>query len=90
MRKKCNGCNKVRKVKYRNTVDRTYFCSWDCMASYSKVVYLSRIPCLRCGNQVRMNAVVVRNTKNLDAFYCCEKCMMDDLGIVTEYDDDES
>lgn len=89
MRKKCNWCQKVKKVKYRDSVNRTFYCCLECMMNAIHINYLSRIICARCNTPIRLNAIVIRRYNGkADEFYCCEKCMMDDLGIFKECEDE--
>lgn len=84
MKRKCRWCQKVKTVKYRDSVNWYFFCSWECMAKACHINWLSHIACSRCNAPIRMNAIVVRRYNNSDTFYCCEKCMMEDLGIFEE------
>lgn len=85
MRRKCLWCQNVKKVKYRDAVKCNFFCSLECLKKAYHIQWIATIACARCGNAIRMNAVVVRRYNgNSDMFYCCEKCMMDDLGIFEE------
>lgn len=89
MRRKCGWCKKVKAVICRDIVSGDFFCSMDCMRKKNHMLFISKIECARCGNQIRMNAVVQRRYTNSDIFYCSEKCAMDDLGIVQDVEEKE-
>lgn len=85
MRRKCAFCGNVRKVYIHSiSVDGNAFCSIACAWKYHSIKPLVEFVCVRCGAPIRMNAVVKRswNSLNPDKFYCCEKCMMEDLGLI--------
>lgn len=84
MRRKCKWCKKVKAVSYHDAVTGDSFCSRDCMWKAEHLRFIADIECARCGNPVRMNAVVQRRYTNSDVFYCCEKFAMEDLGIIRD------
>lgn len=84
MKRKCAFCGKLRKVFIQSfEVDGNAFCSVECAWGYHAIKWIAKFTCVRCGAPIRMNAVVERSWNSLDPdkFYCCEKCMMDDLGL---------
>lgn len=87
--RKCRWCGKVKAVKYHNVVDGSFFCSRECMMKANRITFLASDTCARCGTPIRLNGVVQRRHMSADAFYCCEKCAMDDLGIIQDADEKE-
>ena len=83
MRRKCAFCGNVRKVCIQSIVlDGKTFCSIACAWNYFHLRPLAEIACARCGAIIRMNAIVHRSWKTTpDEYFCCEKCMMDYLGL---------
>lgn len=82
MRRKCAFCGKVKKVSVHSIeCNGRAYCSRSCAWSDLNLSYISRCVCERCGTPIRMNAVVKSAFNAPDTFYCCEKCMMDDLGL---------
>lgn len=89
MRRKCAFCGNVRKVYIQSiAVDGKSFCSVACAWKYHTIKPLAKYVCVRCGAPIRMNAVVKCSWDSLyaDKFYCCEKCMMEDLGLIVMED----
>lgn len=88
MRRKCKWCEKVKTVAYHNTVSGDFFCSRECMRKSTHLLSIANIACERCGNPIRMNAVARRLHTSADIYYCCEKCAMEDIGIVQDTEEE--
>jgi hypothetical protein len=90
MRRKCAFCDCVKKVRIQSfAVDGKAFCSAECAWNYHTLKRLAEFVCVRCGAPIRMNAIVKGswNSHTPDEFYCCERCAMDDLGLIELEDD---
>lgn len=89
MRKKCKWCGKVKSITYHDSISGDFFCSRDCMRKATNLLFLVDIACARCGSPIRMNGVVQKQyTTNSCFFYCCEKCAMEDIGIVKDAEEE--
>lgn len=86
MRRKCKWCERVKTVAYHDAVTGDFFCSRDCMWKAKHLLFLVDATCARCGAPIRMNGVVQRRHTDSDLFYCCEKCALEDLGVIQEED----
>lgn len=89
MRRKCAFCGDVKKVFIQSfAVDGKAFCSFACAWNYHNLKPFAECVCVRCGAPLRLNAVVKRswNSSSPDKFFCCEKCMMEYLGLKLEED----
>lgn len=85
MKRRCSECEKIKKVWYRAKGWDIYYCSKECLYKKLDMESVRNIKCAVCDKPIGEHAIFKDDYDSYyQKFYCCEDCMLKDIGVIKE------